>query len=392
MGVADLHIHVPMSLLPEVEDATAFELLITGRGRPRLRDRLRARIVALLARLINHPSPFDGWRVSLPGLREGDVSVALSVLYSPFAEMDLDERYGARPQRAYLDDVLRQIDVVADAVAERPDLVEVATDPVAMDRIAASGRTAVVHCLEGGFHLGGTPEDIRDAAHRLAGRGVAYVTLAHLFWRSVATNAPALPFLPDPLYRRIFPQPDVGLTELGREAVRALVAEGVLVDVAHMTPRARAETFALLDAEGAPVICSHAGFRFGKQEYMLDDEDLKAIRRRDGVVGLIFAEHQILDGARFPKHTTTAAEAVQVLRAHIDAIAAATGDREHRHVAIGSDLDGFIKPTLGGLGKAEHLSVLHDLLVDEYGEAATQRILEGNVRRVLHAGWRGSPG
>ena len=47
----------------------------------------------------------------------------------------------------------------------------------------------------------------------LAARGVAYVTLAHLFFRQVATNAPAIPFIPDRIYRLLFPQSrDVGLT------------------------------------------------------------------------------------------------------------------------------------------------------------------------------------
>ena len=53
-----------------------------------------------------------------------------------------------------------------------------------------------MHCIEGGFHLGATPEEVTAHVHELADRGVAYITLAHLFWRRVATNAPALPFLP----------------------------------------------------------------------------------------------------------------------------------------------------------------------------------------------------
>ena len=59
------------------------------------------------------------------------------------------------------------------------------------------GTPRYVHCIEGGFHLGATPEEVTAHVHELADRGVAYITLAHLFWRRVATNAPALPFLPD---------------------------------------------------------------------------------------------------------------------------------------------------------------------------------------------------
>ena len=73
-----------------------------------------------------------------------------------------------------------------------------------------------MHCVEGGFHLGATPEQVDASVTALAARGVAYVTLAHLFWRRVAANAPALPFLPDALYNRLFPQPaGERLTDLG---------------------------------------------------------------------------------------------------------------------------------------------------------------------------------
>ena len=42
----------------------------------------------------------------------------------------------------------------------------------------------------------------------LAEKGVAYVTVAHLLYRQVATNAPALPFMKDSTYNQVFPQPE----------------------------------------------------------------------------------------------------------------------------------------------------------------------------------------
>ena len=74
------------------------------------------------------------------------------------------------------------------------------------------------------------------------------MTLAHLFYRRIATNAPALPMLSDALYNRIFCQPrGVGLTELGEAAVRAMYEHRVLVDVSHMRAEALRDTFSLLD-------------------------------------------------------------------------------------------------------------------------------------------------
>jgi membrane dipeptidase len=56
---------------------------------------------------------------------------------------------------------------------------------------------------------------------------VAYITLAHLIWRDVATDAPALPLMTDAQYRHWLPQPQEGLSDLGRAAIEAMVRERV---------------------------------------------------------------------------------------------------------------------------------------------------------------------
>ena len=65
----------------------------------------------------------------------------------------------------------------------------------------------------------------------------------------------------------------------------------------------------------------------------------------------------------------------------------ATSTRSPRppdHVAIGSDLDGFIKPTLGGVEDAADLAALRDALRREYG-ADAEKLLGANAIRVLRA-------
>jgi microsomal dipeptidase-like Zn-dependent dipeptidase len=246
---------------------------------------------------------------------------------------------------------------------------------------------AFVHCVEGGFHLGRTPAAISANVAELARRGGGYVTLAHLFYRRIATNAPALPMLSDAQYNRIFCQPrGVGLTELGEAAVRAMYEHRVLVDVSHMRADALRDTFTLLDRldqeSGAdpkdyPVIASHAGYRFGRQAYMLDRATITEIARRDGVVGLILARHQLQDGRADGEgidHT------VETIRAHVDKIREVTGS--HQHVGIGSDLDGFIKPTMSGVESAEDLAKLEDALRTAYPVDA-DAILSDNALRVV---------
>ena len=138
------------------------------------------------------------------------------------------------------------------------------------------------------------------------------------------------------------PQPGKGLSELGRAAVTAMARERVLVDLSHMTEHALRDTFALLDEvdreRTLPVVASHAGYRFGRQRYMLDESAVEKIAERDGVIGLIFAQHQLTDGVR--RGTRTLKESLEVLERHVERIREITGS--HRHTAIGSDFDGFI--------------------------------------------------
>ena len=57
-------------------------------------------------------------------------------------------------------------------------------------------------------------------------------------------------------------------------------------------------------------------------------------------------------------------------------------------MALGTDLDGFIKPTLAGLGDMRELARLEALLADRYGQADAERIASANVLRVLRTAWR----
>jgi microsomal dipeptidase-like Zn-dependent dipeptidase len=389
--IADLHSHYPMHLLGEdASPSETYDRLVRVRRRPRWVDRLRALLMRVFARRLNYRDEFSSWRVTLDGLERGRTGVVLSVLYEPFAEIDLDELPGSDPEAGYFADLIEHLDRVEDELArldpprERHAIVRSAAD---LDAAVAGGRIAFVHCIEGGFHLGHTERAIAENVAELARRGVGYVTLSHLFYRGVATNAPALPFLPDAWYDRIFRQPrKPGLSRLGEAAVRAMYAHRILVDVSHMRADALDDTFALLDRLDAetgarpqeyPVIASHSGYRFGPQAYMLDRDAIERIARRDGVIGLILARHQLQDGRADGEGI---AHTVATVRAHVDAIHAITGS--HDHVAIGSDLDGFIKPTMSGIESAEHLALLEEPLREAYPDAA-DAILSGNVVRVV---------
>ncbi len=134
-----------------------------------------------------------------------------------------------------------------------------------------------------------------------------------------------------------------------------------------------------------PVLATHVAYRFGHDLYNADDETIRRIAARGGVIGLIIAEHQAGDG--FP-HTKTQADSIDLLCRHADRIAAIAGS--HRHTAIGTDLDGFIKPTLAGLEDSSRLPGLENGLRERYGDADAELITSGNVLRVLRSSWGGA--
>jgi microsomal dipeptidase-like Zn-dependent dipeptidase len=389
--IADLHAHYPMHLVPE-EKGSPIDAITTARGRRRLRDVIRAWLVGVASRFGNYRSFESGPRVTVESMTAGGVGVAWSVLYAFFDEVDLDKPYAAPPAPDYVDDVLSQMDTVEENISSKhSEAAAVARNPAELDATLSAGKLALVHVLEGGFHLGATPEEVDSVVAKLAGRGVAYVTLAHLFYRQVATNANAIPFIPDGLYNFLFPQPHEGLTELGRAAVKAMVREHVLVDASHMGDLAVSALIEQLDqldpGREVPLFASHAGFRFGKQEYMYTEDTVRAFAARDGLIGLIFAQYQLLDGLK-PRKTKRFEESFEAICKHIDRIAEITGS--HRNIGLGTDFDGFIKPTLGGIESSADLAKLDSALHDRYGAEIADAITSGNALRLLRGYWRGA--
>jgi membrane dipeptidase len=395
--IADLHCHYPMHLLAEEGPKDPFVQPLRKIQKRRLWHKIRAILVRIAAKRLNFGRS-GTWRVDLDGLAEGDVSLVFSALYVPEAELGIEEWVSGRPGSDSFENLIAQLKEVNTDLEERnahggPENL-VVTKAAELEGASGDGDGAIrfVHCVEGGFHLGADLGAIDGNVKQLAKQGVGYITLAHLFWRNVATNAPALPGLSDGQYDFLFGQPDdVGLTEIGEAAVRAMYRYGVLVDISHMRRRAIDETFALLaeldDREGRqaseyPAIATHAGYRFGGHSYMLDAETIRAIAGRGGVVGLIMAHHLLNDA--LTEDRSGIEPTMKSVRLHIGKIHELTGSYEN--IGIGSDLDGFIKPTVGGIEKARHLRRLAERLGEAY-PAHAAAMLHDNALRVLKAAY-----
>ncbi|MGZ4349873.1 MAG: dipeptidase [Solirubrobacteraceae bacterium] len=382
--LVDMHGHFPMHLLEDDQQKSHERL------KAWFRHRWQGLVVELISHFANYQGPGDTPSVTEQLMRAGDVGVTLSVLYQPFDEMDLSQDYAAPPLESYFADILNQHQTVEDyANAPGRDLV-IAHSSAELDQHlgAPDPKPILVHAIEGGFQVGNDPGEVRANVRELADRGVAYITVAHLFFRQVATNAPALPFLPDVIYNRVFRQGAAeGLTPLGRELVEAMVDEGILVDLTHMRSQSIRDVFALLDARDPageiPVIATHMAYRFGGLEYSFDDDTVKRVAARGGLLGLILCQHYITSG--LPDVKETFEGSVDALCRHIDKLCDLIGSYDH--IGIGSDLDGYIKPALPGLEHQGRMADLQQALAARYGADVAQQIAGGNAVRILRTQW-----
>lgn len=380
--IVDLHSHYPMHLvardngdLPPVDPSAPT-------------DALQAFILHLANKIANYQAKGDSAAVTIDSLTASKVGVALSMLYAPFDEMDFSLSYGSAPRPIYFEHLKEQLALVESSLKGHESAIVVAHNPAEL--AAAGNRVALIHAVEGGFHLGSDPATIKQNVAELAQLGVAYITPAHLFWRQVATNAPALPFMSDDVYHFVFCEPEEGLTDLGKALVGAMAANGIFIDLTHMSEASIADTFTVLDALPAAqrdyVMATHSCCRLGKHEYSISDDNIRRVAQHDGVIGLIVCSHLMCDGLPGPVPSNFD-ESVAVMGAHIDHIASVTGSYDH--IAIGSDQDGFIKPALHGLETPSGISNLEAAFTNRYksGDIAA-KICSGNAMRLLSK-WRG---
>jgi membrane dipeptidase len=318
--------------------------------------------------------------LDLPRMEQGGLD-------APFFSIYVAPYYGNGARavgraRAMIDEVTRQV--------KATDEAELAATAEDVRRIARSGRAAILLGLEGGHALAASPDTLRA----LADAGIRYVTLTH-----VNTNEWADSSQDEPRHG--------GLTDLGREMVRTMNEEGVLVDLAHVSDAAFSDALAV---SSEPVIVSHSSCRHLTPTVRnVSDEQLRAIAENGGVVMINFfdamvnpaldstvfaAAHRQLD--REGKGLRSLWSAVyDVKRArdlpgatlsdvldHIDhAVEVAGVD----HVALGSDFDGvFDLPQ--GLEDVTRLPwITYGLLKRGYTEAEVTKILGGNTLWVVEA-------
>lgn len=326
---------------------------------------------------VRHPA--HAAHVDLPRMYEGGLDAAFFSVY-------VAHHYGEGPRavaraRLQIEAVKRQVEAV-------PDSAEIARTADDVRRIAASGRKAVLLGLEGGNALAASV----DTLEALYESGIRYVTLTHVNNNSWAESSQS-------------PPQWGGLTERGRVMVKHMNRLGVAVDLSHVSD---ATFYDALEVSSAPVILSHSSARALVDNVRnADDAMLRALAGNGGIVMINFfdavvnphltddvmAEAYERLGGRRTSLNNLWSVIYEIVRERglpgatlsdvVDHIEHAVDVAGVDHVGLGSDFDGIFDVPAGLQDVTRLPWITYELLRRGYFEEDINKILGGNVLRVM---------
>ncbi|MFG2382663.1 dipeptidase [Streptomyces avermitilis] len=317
----------------------------------------------------------------LPRLREGGVGAQY---WSVYVRSDLPGALTA---------TLEQIDCVRQLIARHPEDLRGALTAADMEAARAEGRIASLMGAEGGHSIDNSLAALRG----LYALGVRYMTLTHndnIAWADSATDVPAVG----------------GLSEFGREVVREMNREGMLVDLSHVAATTMRDA---LDTTAAPVIFSHSSARaVCDHPRNIPDDVLERLPGNGGVAMVTFVPKFVLqaavdwtaaaDGnmrANGFHHLDTTPEAMKVHRAfeethprHVATVSTVADHLDHMrevagvdHIGIGGDYDGTAFTPEGLNDVSGYPNLLAELLDRGWSSTDLAKLTWQNAVRVLGA-------
>ena len=298
-----------------------------------------------------------------------------------------------KPAEFYTE-ALRQIDAVERVARANPRRMRVARTASEVRANAAAGILSALIGVEGGHALGPGDNDTQlEHLRALAARGARYMTLTWSNSNDIGGSSGD--------------DGDIrGLTPFGRDVIAEMNRLGVMVDVSHVSD----PTFwDAVRASGKPVLASHSSSRaLTNIPRNMTDAMLKAVGKNGGAVcanfGAAFldADFHEREGALWSKpRPADRLQAWRQIRAdgaqlapgvplarlvdHIQHIAKVAGVD---HVCLGSDFDGVPALPVGLENVAKLPALTAALRARGFSPEDVDKILGGNVLRVLEANQR----
>ncbi len=315
--------------------------------------------------------------------------------FSIWVEPDLFGGGGARAMKRA--DI--QIEAVRELTNKHPETWALATTAADIRTAAAAGKIAALMGLEGGYAIDEKLENV-ERYYRM---GVRYMSPAWSVSTSWAGSSG------DEIGKTR------GLNDFGKQVIREMNRLGMMVDVSHLSDKA---FWDIVNTSTKPVIATHSGCRaITNVPRNLTDDMIKALAKTGGVVNVIFYPEHVEPGYSEKKKKVDAEIAPQVQRAseaesgdvahkkiardrvraqeylkrlppvsvsrivdHIDHIVKLVGID---HVGIGSDFDGVQVVPADLSSVADLPNLTKELLRRGYSEADIDKILGGNMLRVM---------
>ncbi|HEX8143736.1 MAG TPA: dipeptidase [Pyrinomonadaceae bacterium] len=292
-----------------------------------------------------------------------------------------------------------QIAAVRALAEKHPETWQLATTAADIRRIAGEGKLAALLGLEGGYAIDERLENV-ERYYRM---GVRYMSPAWSVSTSWAGSSG------DAVGR------GRGLNDFGRQVIREMNRLGIVVDVSHVSDK----TFwDIIDSSQKPVIATHSACRaIANVARNLDDEMLRALARKGGVCCVVFYPEFLEPGwsekkkrvdaeiaplirkandqeTRSPAWKKIARDGVRIreyarrlpavsvsrIVDHIDHIVKLAGINA---VGIGSDFDGIQAVPQDLSTVAELPNLTRELVRRGYSEEDIDKILGGNILRVM---------
>jgi membrane dipeptidase len=171
-----------------------------------------------------------------------------------------------------------------------------------------------------------------------------------------------------------------GLTDVGKELIKACNHMGVAIDLSHMTEKGFWDVAKL---SSKPLIASHSNANaICPHSRNLSDKQLAAIKESGGLVGLNFATCFLRPDGQKGENTP-----IEPMVRHLDHLIAKLGVE---HVGFGSDFDGAQVPE--AIGDVAGLPVLVAALRQHgFDEATLNQLCHTNWIDVLERSWRAVP-
>lgn len=303
-------------------------------------------------------------------MRKGGVTAKILHLTVDALLFDTEEifRRSIKEERGWTKRALIAIDRLYSQIeskSERIAIIRITDDII---RAKEEGKGGVIIGFEGGRPLEGSLEILR-IFYRL---GARHLQLVWAFSNQLGASNSDLN--------------NLGLTEFGEKVVKEMNRLGMICDISHLSPRAKDEVFEITED---PIIDSHcAAYNLRKDPQNLTDDQLKALARNGGVIGVHFCSHVI-------KNTPQAT--IGDLLDQIDYVADIAGID---HVALGPDyfpqtenlrnIDQSPITWVKGLEDITGMVNLTRGLVSRgYSDNDIKKILGGNILRVIRKVFKG---